>query len=248
MTTPRTETGGDNRTPRSEIQPAVSAARKEAVGAEPVLLLDLSTSMDWSAENEQDKTGEYPAPASRRSIVINALPLLVKALEDADAEAGKEQSGGDDEKGGLLTFGFASAATEIGDLNSSNLERRLNQIKWGGGTVIMPAWQLALEDYDDEFGDREPADKPVHLVLVLTDGQASDFHEFDKVIATASPRRVFVIGIVGHGQAALATYNEYKDAASKVNAEKGKDVAHVVLWDGVTDPVEIGQDLVTLAG
>ncbi len=38
-------TGGASRTPRSEIGPAVSANRKK----EPILLLDLSTSMDWEA-------------------------------------------------------------------------------------------------------------------------------------------------------------------------------------------------------
>lgn len=247
MTETRQETGGPARTPRAEIVPAVSKARRESVGAEPVLLLDLSTSMDWSAEDENNTAEQYPHEKSRRAIVINALPLLVRSLEDADAEAATEQAGGDDEKGGLLTFGFATSPTEIGDLNSSNLERRLTAIQWGGGTYIMPAWQLALEDYDDEFGDREPSAKPVHLVMVLTDGQASDFHEFDKVIATASPRRVFVIGIVGHGQAAVATYNEYKAAAAQVNASTGHDVAHVVLWDSVTDPQEIGEDLVTLA-
>lgn len=245
MTEPRQETGGPNRTPRSEITPAVSSNRKK----EPVLLLDLSTSMDWSAEDEQDTNGQYGAKGdnSRRTIVINALPLLVKALEDQDTEAAAEQAGGSDDLGGLLTFGFASSPVEIGDLNSSNLKHKLDSIQWGGGTVIMPAWTLALADYDDEFGDREPGDQPTHLVLVVTDGQATDFHDFDKVIATASPRRVFVVGIVGHGQAALNTYNEYKAAAAKVNADKGKDVAHVILWDGVTDPNEIGEDLATLA-
>jgi hypothetical protein len=33
-----------------------------------------------------------------------------------------------------MTHGFANRHVEIGDLNSSNLERRLNQIKWGGKT------------------------------------------------------------------------------------------------------------------
>jgi hypothetical protein len=61
MTTPRQETGGENRTPRSEIQPAVSAARKETAGAEPVLLLDLSGSMDWSAKDETSGA-DYPDP------------------------------------------------------------------------------------------------------------------------------------------------------------------------------------------
>ena len=111
----------------------------------------------------------------------------------------------------------------------------------------MPAWKLALADYDDEFGDREPGDQPTHLVMVLTDGQASDFHEFDAVIASASPRRVFAIGIIGHGPAAMATYREYKEAADKVNAAKDRTVATVVLFDGVTDPTEIGEDLATMA-
>src|SRR5215472_16780690 len=44
----RQETGGLSRTPRSAIGPAVSANRKK----EPVLLLDLSTSMDWGAADE----------------------------------------------------------------------------------------------------------------------------------------------------------------------------------------------------
>ena len=45
MNEARAETGGSSRTPRSEITPAVPASRKK----EPVLLLDLSTSMDWGA-------------------------------------------------------------------------------------------------------------------------------------------------------------------------------------------------------
>ena len=243
MTTPRQETGGPNRTPRSEIAPVVSANRKK----EPVLLLDLSTSMNWSAEDEQNTAGEFPSPESRRAIVIAALPLLVKALAKEDSEAATEQSGGSDEKGGLLAFGFASNATEIGDLNESNLERRLNEIQWGGGTFIMPAWRLALADYDDEFGDKEPGDQPTQEVIVVTDGQASDFHEFDAVIATANKRRVFVVGIVGHGAPALATYNEYSKAADAVNARIGSTVCKVVLWDAVTDPTEIGEDLALMA-
>jgi hypothetical protein len=63
----RAETGGPNRTPRSEIRPAVSANRKK----EPVLLLDLSTSMNWGAADEYGP--EWPDPGSRRAIVIEAL-------------------------------------------------------------------------------------------------------------------------------------------------------------------------------
>ena len=245
MTTPRKETGGPDRTPRSEIVPAVAASRKK----EPVLLLDLSGSMDWSAEDENDANGEWPSAASRRAIVIAALPLLVKALAGQDTEAAAEQADGGDDLGGLLAFGFASEPVEIGDLNESNLTRRLNQIQWGGGTMIMPAWKLALADYDEEFGDRELADQPTHLVLVVTDGQAQDFHAFSEVIGSANSKRVIVVAIVGHGKAAVATYQEYKAAAEKNTAADkfGKTHVHVVLFDGVTDPQEIGEDLATLA-
>jgi hypothetical protein len=65
----RAETGGPNRTPRSEIRPAVSANRKK----EPVLLLDLSTSMNWGAADEYGP--EWPDAGSRRAIVIEALQV-----------------------------------------------------------------------------------------------------------------------------------------------------------------------------
>ena len=159
------ETGGPNRTPRSEIRPAVSANRAK----EPVLLLDLSTSMNWGAADEYGP--EWPDTGSRRAIVIEALHGLVRVLEREDSEAAAEQAGGSDELGGLMTHGFANRHVEIGDLNSSNLERRLNQIKWGGKTYIMPAWKAALADYDEEFGDRDPDEQPTMLTLVVTDGE-----------------------------------------------------------------------------
>jgi len=238
----RQETGGPNRTPRSEIGPAVSANRKK----EPVLLLDLSTSMDWGAADENGP--EWPAPGSRRAIVIGALHGLVVALESEDSEAAAEQAGGDDERGGLMAHGFANEHVEIGDLNSSNLERRLNSIPWGGRTYIMPAWRAALADYDEEFGDRDPDEQPVMEVLVLTDGEADDWMEFEPVLEKASAKRVFVVAIVGHGPKHDATLKAYQDGAAKNQAQDkfGKSHVKVVSFESVTDPHEIAADLVTL--
>jgi Chloramphenicol phosphotransferase-like protein len=89
----RAETGGPNRTPRSEIRPAVSSNRKK----EPVLLLDLSTSMNWGAADEYGP--EWPDPGSRRAIVIEALHGLVRVLEREDSEAAAEQASSSDERG-----------------------------------------------------------------------------------------------------------------------------------------------------
>jgi hypothetical protein len=238
----RQETGGPNRTPRSEIGPAVSANRKK----EPVLLLDLSTSMDWGAADEN--SGDYPDPGSRRAIVIGALHGLVRALEAEDSEAAAEQAGGSDERGGLMAHGFANEHVEIGDLNTSNLERRLTSIAWGGRTYIMPAWRAALADYDEEFGDRDPDEQPVMEVLVLTDGEADDWMEFEPVLEKATAKRVFVVAIVGSGPKHDATLQAYQEGARKNQAQDkfGKSHVNVVSFDSVTDPQEIATDLITL--
>lgn len=240
--TDRTETGGPNRTPRSEIGPAVSANRKK----EPVLLLDLSTSMDWSAA--EDNGPDYPDQGSRRAIVIGALSGLVRALETQDTEAAAEQAGGSDELGGLMTHGFANEHVEIGDLNSANLERRLSQIQWGGRTYIMPAWRAALADYDEEFGDRDPDEQPVMEVLVVTDGEADDWMEFEPVLESATAKRVFVVAIVGHGKMHDATVRAYQEGAKKNQAQDkfGKAHVRIVSFDSVVDPNEISTDLITL--
>ena len=236
------ETGGPNRTPRSEIRPAVSANGKK----EPVLLLDLSTSMDWGAADEFGP--EWPDPGSRRAIVIEALRGLVRVLEREDSEAAAEQSEGSDERGGLMAHGFGNRHVEIGDLNSSNLERRLNEIKWGGKTYIMPAWRAALADYDEEFGDRDPDEQPVMLTLVVTDGEADDWMDFEPVLEKATAKRVFVVAIVGHGRKHDATLVAYQEAARKNAAQDrfGKVHVEVVSFDAVTDPEEIALDLITL--
>jgi len=244
MTAPRTETGGPARTPRSEIGPAVSANRKR----EPVLLLDLSTSMDWPAAS--DAGHDFPDPGSRRAIVIGALGILVRSLETEDSEAAAEQAEGSDERGGLMTHGFANTHVEIGDLNSANLERRLSSIAWGGRTYIMPAWKAALADYDEEFGDRDPDEQPVMEVVVLTDGEADDWMEFEPVLEKATAKCVFAVAIVGHGQRHDATVAAYQEGARKNQAQDkfGKSHVKVVSFDSVTDPEEIAADLITLVG
>lgn len=240
----RTETGGPNRTPRSEI----TSVRKRNRKYEPVLLLDLSTSMDWSAISQDDRSQDYPHPASRRAITEQALPLLITALAREDSEAEAEQAGGSDEQGGLLTFGFASEATEIGDLNESNATRKLQQLTWGGATCVVPALKLALKEYNDEFEDDED-DSRVHEILIVTDGQASDWRELEPYLLQANANRVFVVAIIGHGEAAMTTYTAYKQAAAQNQAQDkhGKGHVHVVLFDEVTDPAEIAADLITLA-
>jgi hypothetical protein len=202
---------------------------------EVIVLLDESTSMTWEAAQG--------SPVTRWAVVTEAMPLFVQALEAHDSQAGKEQAGGSDEKGGLLVHSFSNIHTERGDMNSSNFARKWPKDPQGGGTTIMPAWEAAQEDFMDEFGDVPPLDRPALLTLVVTDGEASDAAQFAQVLANAKTGRYFAVAIVGHGSEHDQTLASYQAAASA----NPKHVA-VMSFDSVTNPAELAQDLVTIAG
>jgi hypothetical protein len=86
------------------------------------------------------------------------------------------------------------------------------------------------------------------LTLVVTDGEADDWREFEPVLERATAKRVFVVAIVGHGRKHDATLTAYRAAARKNLARDKFGKAHVAVisFDAVTDPGEIALDLVTL--
>jgi hypothetical protein len=248
MTEPRTETGGPNRTPRSEI----TSLRKPGRLYEPAIAIDLSPSMYWSAQDENNSAEEYPHPKSRRALLEAFLPLYIAALAGEDSEAEAEQADGSDEDGGVMAVGFDQRVITIGDLNESNRQRKMDKA-WRdathGGTMAGPALRALIDKYDGEFEDDDPGVTRVHEITLLTDGEPQDPEAVLPYIKAASGKRVYAIGILGHGDKALDTYNLYKKAADENQEadEFGKRHVHVILWDGVTDPQEIAEDLITLA-
>ncbi len=86
------------------------------------------------------------------------------------------------------------------------------------------------------------------LTLVVTDGEADDWREFEPVLEKATAKRVFVVAIVGHGRKHDATLAAYRGAARRNLARDKFGKAHVavVSFDAVTDPAEIAFDLITL--
>lgn len=207
----------------------------EGVEREPVLLLDTSGSMSWPVAEG--------STVSRKDVVEEAIGLVVKYLEDQDSQAAAEQAGGDDEEGGLLTFGFASVTTEIGDLNSSNRERKFKKIQWGGGTRIMPAQQASEEAFLEEFGDRPIIRRPVRQVLIITDGEAEDAAEFTAVLDGAGAGEAYVVAIMGFGDTHDATLKAYRASENK-NPKR----VRVVTLASATDPKEIADALISLVG
>ena len=215
----------------NDLSPVVA----KGVEKEPVALVDISGSMTWAVAANSD--------VQRRQVVGEAMGLLVKSLEDEDSQAAAEQSGGSDEKGGLLVHLFSDHAEELSDLNSSNWRAKWDSIRWGGGTTIMPAWEAAQAGYLEEFGEVPALDRPVLLVLVITDGEASDWDQFSRVLEQANATRKFCVAIVGHGEDHDRTLAAYK----AVEAKNGKNV-RVVTFGGETDPTSIATDLILLVG
>src|SRR5579863_5369191 len=87
-----------------------------AAGEEPMLLLDITGSMSWPAA--------AASPVSRRSVLQEAMSIVVARLAAENSEAAHEADGG-----GLRTVTFADGhAKDIGDLNPGNLRKKWESI------------------------------------------------------------------------------------------------------------------------
>jgi hypothetical protein len=207
----------------------------EGVEKEPIALIDTSGSMSFFVAEG--------STIRRWDVVAEAMGLLVLHLEDEDSQAAAEQASGDDDEGGLLTYGFSDRVVKVGDLNSSNWRKKWADVKVGGGTVIMPAWQQAQEAFVEEFADKPIAKRPMLMTLVITDGTADDAAAFGKVLETAGAGMYFTVAIVGYGKEHDNTLRDYKAAEAK----NPKHV-RVVTFGGETDPTVIADGLKSLVG
>jgi hypothetical protein len=196
------------------------ASMPDAQEKEPMLLLDTTGSMNYpTAENE---------PTPRKDTIKEAISIIVAELAAQDSQASKEEEGG-----GLRTVTFAGGnANDLDDLNPNNLEQKWAQIHWAGGTRIMPGLNKLIEVYNDEFGSRPAAQRPLLMALVITDGEADDTDQFARAVAQAAGGVYFALAIIGYGpehDAALRQYQaiEQKNAHVKVMpfaAETNPDV------------------------
>ena len=207
---------------------------------EPMMLLDLSGSMTWGAAPNAD----HP---SRIDVVCEALPVIVRELEDEDSAAEGERAAGADaaEVGGVYTAGFNSDAHDFEDLNSVNLPTKRAEILAcvGGGTRIVPGWNLLMEHYTEEFGDLPVQDQPRLVGLVITDGEAEDARAFGELLARQGNRTYVGVAIIGHGDAHDATVRQYQAVADASNGH-----VRVLTFDSVTNPLVIARSMLALIG
>ncbi len=198
------------------------------VEKEPMLLLDVTGSMNY-ASSENDTT-------PRRDTIKEAIGLIVATLAKEDSQAGHEEEGG-----GLRTVVFAGGqAQDIGDLNPGNLDQRWHQIRWAGGTRIIPGWNKLIETYTEEFGQTPPAQRPLLMALVITDGEADDSDAFARAIQKASGGVYVTLAIIGYGpehDAAMRSYQQIEAQNAHVK---------VLPFAAETDPQVIARALLKM--
>jgi len=203
-------------------------AAPQDVEKEPMLLLDVTGSMNYGT-SEKDST-------PRRETIKEAIGIIVATLAKEDAQAGHEEEGG-----GLRTVVFAGGqASDIGDLNPGNLQEKWGTIRWAGGTRIIPGWNKLIETYTDEFGQTPPAERPLLMALVITDGEADDSDALGKVIQKASGGVYVALAILGYGpehDAALRSYQQIEAQNAHVR---------VLPFGSETDPQVIARALLRM--
>jgi len=201
---------------------------EQAQEKEPMLLLDTTGSMNYpTAENDN---------TPRRDTIKEAIGLIVTELAAEDSQAAKEEEGG-----GLRTVTFAGGnAYDLDDLNPNNLEQKWASIHWAGGTRIMPGLNKLIEVYNDEFGSRPAADRPLLMALVITDGEADDTDQFTRAVAQAAGGVYFALAIIGYGPEHDAAVRQYK-AIEQQNAH-----VKVLPFAAETDPNVIGRSLLRM--
>lgn len=195
---------------------------------EPMLLLDTTGSMNYPAE----ESGQV----KRREVIQEAIKIIVAELAQEDTQAAHEEEGG-----GLRTVTFAGGdAYDIEDLNPNNLHDKWSQIRWGGGTYIMPGLQKLLEVYKDEFGSRPPNERPTLMALVITDGEAEDTNEFARAISQVGGSMYVALAIVGFGDEhdrALRAYQQIEAQNKHVRT---------ISFGSETDPQTIARALLRM--
>ena len=195
---------------------------------EPMLLLDTTGSMNYgTAENDT---------TPRKDTIKEAIGIVVATLAAEDSQAAHEEEGG-----GLRTVTFAGGnAYDLDDLNPNNLEQKWASIHWAGGTRIMPGLNKLIEVYNDEFGSRPAADRPLLMALVITDGEADDTDQFARAVAQAAGGVYFALAIIGYGPEHDAAVRQYK-AIEQQNAH-----VKVLPFAAETDPNVIARSLLRM--
>ena len=196
---------------------------------EPMLLLDVTGSMAEGADQRNT--------ISRRDLVGRAISTIVRELEIKDSQAEHEE-----DAGGLMTITFANGeATCIEDLSSHNLQDKWRQIRWGGGTYIVPGWNELIDTYNEEFGSLPAGQKPALLALIITDGEARDIDQFTQVLSQARGGVYIVVALLGYGAEHDRAESQWRQVA-----QQNPGHVQVISFESETNPDTIAHALLEM--
>jgi uncharacterized protein YegL len=221
-------------TPEPSVNDLTPISKAGPANLEPALLIDTSGSMSYPTSS-----GGH---VERRDLLAEAIPLIVQGLEGFDAQAAAESAAAGDEEGGVMTVTFASDAKVVGDLNSGNVRDQWKKIQWGGGTNIVPGFQLVLSNYMEEFGDEDPTSRPALLCMIITDGEAADEAEFEALLEKSKGGTYVAVAVVGYGPDHDATLAQYQRIA------QGNNHVRALSFADETDPNTLAQALLAMFG
>ncbi len=255
-----TGTGGEMRTKREEIVPLLTG---HARGAEPEGYWDMSGSTGWEMAPPE---GSQP---SRFTVMYGAIRGFIEPFEALDAEAAKEQAGGDDDKGGVYFYPFNHQFLPIGDgdddgdLNTANFEEKMRDFiaKYfdasghpHGGTEIMSAIAAGDAHYMGEFGpggDNETprTGRPIRARTVWTDGELTDSGAFGTYMAAAAIDPKTGLGVRAEWDEVWAVAVFGHGDAMKATVRQYQTLTarhpniHVYVFDQVKNPAEVAEDM-----
>lgn len=219
---------------------------------------------DASGSNQEQVS--HDSSLLKVDFVINMAPGFIAALENDDAQAKEEQSGGSSELGGLRTFAFSrdeefefedgedesEDERDLGDINTANRVEKLDiyrtLVMEGQQTYVMPAIRAAEAAFKAEFANPKSPhfkplrNRPAQEILITTDGVLNDDEEFEDWLRTLSEDAVACCAVYGEGREHDRAVNSWMKLATK------SSYLSVVALTGVSNPEEAALDLRLLSG
>jgi len=171
-------------------------------------------------------------------LVFDCVSVIIQML--AGADDAEVQPPGWQRGCPLVTFNGIEKGIYRGFLHADNLQNEWSTIQFHGGTHIMDGFRVLFSTYENQFTEMPQDQWPLMLVLIITDGELQDGHEFESHLKHVHGRVFIEIAVVGYGEDHDRAIHHYKHIA------KQHDHIRVTTFTNETDPRVIATKLLSL--